>query len=1042
MRYFCLFLISSCALWAQDAALVSGTVLDPANAAVAGAKVKLTDSARNANRETTTSQTGDYSFDHLLPGSYAIEVTKEGFKTLKLERVEVQARDRQSLVLRLEVGPLTSSVNVEDSVAGITADVSSGSAVDQDYLRHLPVNGRSIDSLVKMAPGVVAGAGAGGGFNVNGLRSNVNYYTLDGLSLNGITGPMGGLGMMGGPRGGGMGMMGGTGGGATDLGTGAISLDSVSQVRIQTQSFAPEFGRTPGAQIALISRSGSNQWHGSIYEYYRGTRFNANEWFANAAGFPRGTMRQNQFGATLGGPLIKDRTFFFATYEGLRLLDPETATAIVPNAAVRTTAPVSLRPYLNAFPLPNGPALSGGAAQFATVFSNPLNNDSVSLRLDHTITARHTAFVRFLYAPSDTTNRSSQVLTPNVVTTSDNKTWAATAALSSALNPNAMNDLRVNYTQSKSFSQSSMDTFGGAVPLQDSQVFPSGVDSARGAFSLSMIGLSGYSFGQGTENRQRQINVVDSLTMTAGSNTYKAGLDVRLIDPTYQRTPYSVNATFRGLTDIVNGVETDGAFLSGKALNATVNSNTGTVYPAFKNFSLYVQDMARLGPATTITFGFRWEINPAPTVRSGPRPLALSSAFDGRVTQNEPLYDTRWRDLAPRFGMTQALKSKPGRDLLLRIGLGAFHDMGYGTVVSMYSGAPYSNVRTLSLPAFPLIRDNLLPPVLPPVKPYGQVSVADRLLQAPIVYQWNVGLEQHLEGGQIISAAYVGTRGRRLMLNSTSFYGGTDYDILMLASNGAESDYHGLQMQYQRRLSRRLQTQFAWTWSHSIDTSSSDAGAGFASLFGGSERGNSNYDVRHLINWSGSYLMPAPKLAVAGILLRDWHLDWMATRRTGLPFQVQGVSATTSNSDSTSTSRGLFAQIRPDYNGQDSWISDPFAPGGRKVNSAAFTTPASFTQGNLGRNALSGFSATQVDFSLRRQIPVTDALRLNFAVQAFNVTNTPSFLNPTRDEGANLASPKFGMATRTLGTGFGGGAGSFYRSGGPRSIQFSVRLQF
>lgn len=1043
MRYICLLLICSCALLAQDAALLSGTVQDPSNAVVAGAKVKLSDSARGVSREVTTTPAGDYSFDHLIPGLYAIEVSKEGFKTLRLERVDVRARDRQNLTLRLEVGAVTNSVTVSDSVAGITADVTMGSAVDQDYLRHLPVNGRSVDSLVKMAPGVVVGAGPGGGFNVNGLRSNANYYTLDGLSLNGITSPMGGaMGMMGGPRGGGMGAMGGIGGGATDLGTGAVSLDAVSQVRIQTQAYAPEFGRTPGAQIALTSRSGSNQWHGSVYEYYRGTRFNANEWFANAAGYPRGEMRQNQFGATIGGKIIKDRTYFFATYEGLRLIDPETASAIVPNTSIRKTAPANLRAYLNAFPVPNGPALSGSAAQFATVFSNPLDNDSVSLRLDHTFTPKHTAFVRYLYSPSDTSNRSTQFMAPNVVTHSDSKTMAATAALASVLNPNTTNDLRVNYTQARTFSRSTMDDFGGAVPLKDSQVFPTGIDSSSGAYSLTLVGLAGYSFGQGTENRQRQINVVDALTMNAGSNTYKAGVDVRLMDPTYQRTRYSLGSSFNGLTDVVNGVETDGTFLSGKALNAVVNSSVGKVYPAFKNFSVYVQDMARLGPSTTITFGFRWEINPAPTVRSGPRPLALSSAFDGRVTQNEPLYDTRWRDLAPRFGMSQAIKTKPGKELILRIGIGAFHDMGYGNVISMYSGAPYSNVRTLSLPAFPLVKDNLAAPVLPPVKPYGQISAADRLLQAPIVYQWNVALEQHLGGGQTFSAAYVGTRGRRLMLRSTSFYGGSDYDILMLATNGADSDYHGLQAQYQRRLSKRLQTQFAWTWAHSIDTSSSDAGAGFASLYGGSERGNSDYDVRHNINWSGSYLIPAPKIPVAGLVLRDWNLDWMATRRTGLPFQVQGVSATTSGSDSTSTSRGLFAQVRPDYNGKESWISDSLAPGGRKVNSAAFATPTTYRQGNLGRNALSGFSATQVDFAVRRQIPITESLRLNFALQAFNVTNTPSFLNPTRDEGSNLASPKFGMATRTLGTGFGGGAGSFYRSGGPRSLQFSFRLQF
>jgi hypothetical protein len=1042
MRYLCLLLISTCALFAQDAAVLAGTVVDPANAAVAGARVKLMNGDRGVTRETLSSASGDFGFDGLAPGVYSLEVVKEKFQTLKLEKVELKTRDRQSLTLRLTVGEIANSITVDDAVAGISADVSTGSSVDQAYIQHLPVNGRGADGLVKMAPGVVSGTGPGGGFSVNGLRSNANYYTLDGVSLNGLSSPIGGGGGGGGRRGGAMRMPGPLGGGAdsSDLGTDSISLDSLAGVRVQTSGFAPEFGRTPGAQVSMVSRSGSNQWHGSAYEYYRGNNFNANEWFANSAGYQRGEMRQNQFGGTIGGRIIKDRTFFFASYEGLRLLDPETATAIVPNKAIRSIAALNLRPYLAAFPVPNGPDLPDGAAQYSAVFSNPLDSDTLSLRLDHTFSSKHTAFARYFYAPSNSNNRRSQFLTPNVVTDASSKYTGATGALISLLNPNTTNDLRINYTSASSTTRARMDSFGGAIPLRDSLVFPDGIDSNSGEYSLMIMGVSGYTFGPSLKNKQWQVNVVDSVTMVAGSSTYKVGVDVRAMAPTFGRAGYASSSTFNGITDVQNGKETDGTFLSGKSLSSVVTSNLDTVYPGFQNFSMYLQDVVRLGPGTTLSMGLRWEINPAPGVRGGPKPYALSSAFSGRLTQNEPLYDTRWADLAPRFGLTQAIRSKPGQELILRMGMGAFHDLGYGNVISTYNGAPYANVQTLSLPAFPLSTVNAAPPPMPAVKPFGLISTSDRFLQAPIVYQWNVALERHLGHGQVFSTAYVGTRGRRLMLASTNYYGTTDYDILRLASNGAESDYHALQTQYQRRFFRGLQTQIAWTWSHSIDTASSDAGAGFASLYGG-ERGNSDYDVRHNVNWSGNYLIPSPKAPVVGMLLRDWNLDWMATYRTGLPFDIVGVAAPPVDSTST-TPRGLFAQVRPDYNGNPVWNSDPLAPGGKRVNADAFASPTGYFQGNLGRNAIGGFSAMQVDFSFRRQIPINEAFRLNFAVQAFNVTNSPSFFNPTRNEGANISSPKFGLATRTLGTGFGGGAGSFYRSGGPRSLQFSLRLQF
>jgi hypothetical protein len=274
--------------------------------------------------------------------------------------------------------------------------------------------------------------------------------------------------------------------------------------------------------------------------------------------------------------------------------------------------------------------------------------------------------------------------------------------------------------------------------------------------------------------------------------------------------------------------------------------------------------------------------------------------------------------------------------------------------------------------------------------------------------------------------------------------GSRDYDILRTASNGATSDYHGLQVQFRRRMRRGLQTQLSYTYGHAIDSASSDAGMGgrgFAVLLG-SERGNSDFDVRHNLSFSGSFEMPAPKSGIGRALLGNWWSEWLLTARTGLPFDVSGASqvAEGEEEEDETPPRGLFARIRPDYTGEPVWLGDPHAPGGRRLNPDAFELPDEYEQGNLGRNVIRGFGLLQLDYSLRRQFALSERWRLNVMAQAFNVFNHPSFMNPSRDEGANMASPSFGLATRMMNQG--GGFNAQYSAGGPRSLQFVLRLEF
>jgi hypothetical protein len=1015
----------------QETAALSGQVVDPSQAAVSGAAIILQDFRRGIERSASTIDNGTYYFDSIDPGTYSITVRKTGFADLRVDKILLAARSRQSLTLEMKLAVAADSVTVEDQLVGISADASGGAAIEQDFLRHLPINGRGITALMQLAPGVVSGAG--GGLNVNGLRSNANYYLLDGVSVGQGNSLGGGGGPVGGPGGGGP-----PGGGSLSSGLDALSLESLQEVRIQTSAFAPEFGRTPGAQVSMTSRSGTNQWHGSAYEYFRNHHLNANDWFANQAGIPRGRMLQHQAGATFGGRLVRNRTFFFAAGEFLRLRAPDTSVASVPDLTTRRSARANLRPYLNAFPLPNGPQLDAGAAQFSSVSSNPQNRESLSLRIDHALTARHALFARYSFSPSDSTQRGSDFISPNMLTSSISRSHAGTVSLISTLQPAVTNDLRINYSANSQRGRSYMDDFGGAVPLTDAQVFPAGINSSTGTYSLNILGLSSYSVSQFSRSQQGQVNIVDGITMVAGSHTYKLGLDLRVINSTTHLPAYSVSSTFNGLSGQAQ------SFLTGISTNSVVSSSLPAVYPTAVNWSLYLQDTFRLSEVTTLSYGIRWDINPAPTTREGPRPFAMSSANPERVTQSEGLYNTRWTDLAPRFGLSQIIDNRRGRELVLRGGIGVFHDLGYGASLSAFSGAPFSNARTLTGAAFPLASTDLLAPVLPATKPYNQLGAAERTLQSPRIIQWNATLEKSLANGQLLSLGYAGTRGLRLLRTETQPSFSEDYDVLRLATNGADSDYHALQAQYRRRYSRNLQLQASYTYSHSIDTASNDLGfgGGFATIFT-SERGSSDFDVRHNLSVAGSYLLPTPRLGVVTTFLRDWWFDFLWAARTGMPFNVIGVSADSSNNTgTTATSRGLFAQVRPDYNGAEIWVDDPTAPGGRRLNRNAFSSPTGFGQGSLGRNSIAGYGLTQVDLTLRRELRFTETHSLHLSVQGFNIFNTTNFATPTRNEGANMTSANFGVPNRLQNQGIGGGLGSVFRSGGPRSLQLTARFQF
>ncbi|MBA3974165.1 MAG: hypothetical protein C0504_08120 [Candidatus Solibacter sp.] len=1034
-----LFLVFGVAAHGQESASLSGGVIDSALGLVSEAKVTLSDLKRGSRVQSVTNINGIYVFEGLQPGEFLLEAEKEGFKKLRVERLRLASRDRVSLTLKLETAEEgKTAVTLGGDVEAVSVDLSSGLALEREYVENLPINGRNIQTLLLFMPGVVNPAGGIGGvdeLNVNGLRASANYYMVDGVNANrGAAGRGGAQGAGGGGRGG----RGGAGtavgrGSATGFANDLIPMEAIEQVRVQTSTFSPEFGRTPGAQVSLTSRAGTNLWRGSFFMNYGLDGMTSPDWFATRYGLTRGGMEHGNYGASIGGPVVRDTTYFFAAYEGLRSTHPETSVNYVPDAASRAAASAALRPYLDAFPLPNRTSTLSGVGIFASSFTNPFDADSASLRVDHSFSEKLQGFIRAGWMPSKRSYRGDDLTTANVITDADNKPWAAVAALTWTPSSRTSNDLRFGFSQNGLTTSVTSDTFGGARPLSGSLIYPAGINAGTAEYRMGVLGLAGYSASGGARTGQMQWNIVNNLTSIKGAHTIKTGVDFRRTSPTYFQRPYAAEVTFNGLSG------SGGTLLSGIATAATVTSNITRVEPVLNNFSFFFQDNWKADDKTTVTYGFRWDVNPAPDVRSGSPPFALGSDVSS-VTRFSPLYKTRWADIGPRFGMVHQLENAPGWEAVLRMGVGVFYDLGYGTTMSAFNGVPYSSQRNLSLAAFPLAPANILPPALPAARPYGQLSVSDPLLQSPRSTQWNISLEQTIAHKQTLTMSYIGTQGRKLMLTETQAAFSSDYDFLRLTTNGANSDYHAAQIQYRRRFSADLLAQVSYTYSSAIDTLPADSSrGGFATILS-DERGASDFDVRHNLAASASYRLPGVKQGAARALLGDWWVDSVVFARTAMPMDVLSLSE--QESDSETGFGGAFAQVRPNYNGLPAWLKDGSAPGGRRLNPEAFSAPEGFAQGNLGRNAIRGFKAIQLDVSLRKQLQMGERARAQIFAQAFNVFNTANFANPSTQEGANLASPVFGYATRALNLAGGGGAGSMYRIGSPRTVQVGLRFTF
>lgn len=1016
---------------AAQTAELSGVVLDPSGAAIPNAQVAATRIDTGTRRTAASNDSGHYQVVGLDPGSYRVEVQAGGFQLLRQEGVVLEIGQRARADFRLTLGPSEQSVVVTGRVPLVNFENGSlGSVVSRDFLERLPLNGRTVQTLIALTPGVVmtrTDSSELGQFSANGQRTNANYVTVDGVGANIGVSPNASAGQAAAGSLPGVGVTGGL--------NGLVSVDALQEMRILTSSYAPEYGRSPGAQIAIVTRSGGNEFHGAMFEYFRNDALDANDWLANRSALGKAALRQHNFGGVFGGPLVRNKAFFFGSYEGLRLRLPQTGVTDVPSIAARESAPAAIRPYLEAFPIPNGPVAASGFASYSVRYSDPTTQDAGSLRTDYAVNDRWTVFGRYNEAPSQTVQRGVFATTLNTLVTTSLDFRTVTLGSTWTPSPRTTVETRFNWSQTEGGSFYRNDDLGGAVVLPDSALFPASAPLEEALFFFNLNGglNSRFTRGKLTNNFQRQVNATGSVSWSASTHQWKVGVDYRRLTPEYGVRGYLMNAIFAGVT---------GA-LSGNVSSVTVGAHAGHLYPVFANYSAYAQDVWRAARRLTITYGVRWEVNPAPSESQGrcaavvsnlenPSSLALAPSCT-------PLWETERWNFAPRGGVAWHVRGSTGFETILRGGVGLFYDLGSGIAAQAYTGGyPFFTSRALRNVAFPLDATQSAPPELNLNPPYSTIYAFDPDLKLPRVWQWSAAVEQSLGAHQALTIGYAGAVGRKLLRTDTLYKPNADFGTVYVTRNNATSDYHSLQVQYQRRMSASLSAQASYTWSHSLDTASSDGfyNAPIQKVDPSLDRGSSNFDVRHSFASAVSYDLPFQRLTRGmPALLGGWSLDTVVLARTATPVNVI-----------TGTDGLLMGQTnvaRPDLVlGQPLYLDDPNVPGGKRFNPAAFSIPTG-RQGTLGRNVLRGFGLFQMNASLRKEIALRERIRLQLRLEGFNLLNHPSFGDPT----ASLQSSVFGVSTQMLARDLGGGGNAgglnpLYQAGGARSLQVVCRLTF
>jgi len=1033
-----------------ETATLQGTVLDPQNAVIPQAQVTITNTATGVSRTATTNSSGEFSAVGLNPGTYSLRVEHAGFKAAELSGIVLSVGGREEIPIHLTVGTATQTVTVNGStIPLLTTSPAVSTVVNQQEVANMPLNGRSFQDLMLMVPGVTTANPQTGEpadhngvslLEVNGDTGYSNSFTVDGISAN-----------FGADNNGGFVGIGGAGGlpAATILGStqALVPVDDLQEFRVETNSYAAEYGGYSGGQFVFVTRSGTNQFHGSAADYYRDTIFDANDYFDNYYGTPRQPLVQNDFSGTLGGPVWipriysgRDKTFFFFNYEGLRANLPIASyLQYVPTAAARAAATGPIAAFLNSFPttnVANAPDLGDGLTTYVSGYPSVNNLNTYNLRLDEVLSKNEELFLR----ASNTSSTATSYFLGQIEHLQQN-TRMYTAGLTSGFGPHVTNQFRANFSLNAGPQSGEPYVQGNASPynLITAAGYPANIPNIyAGVFYYPAVGSLYTQVYRGV-NETRQVDIPDNLSWLVGRHQLKFGLEYRVLNST--QLPESPLVGYEYYSE--------GTLLANTS-DYIYNEAYGDFYPGIKDFAMYGQDQWQLNRRLNLSYGLRWDYMPPPTLRRGNVPYTLLNQDNlSALALGSPTapYNTYNDDFAPRLGVTYLVRSTTGYETQVRGGVGVFYDSAanqgnaqigvYSPGFSGYNSfCPYSYCNISGQYSLPLPPRYLYTPIqYPPAPPFTSTYYAiSPHFANPYTIQANVGLQQDFGANNAVTFNYVGSFYRKgIEFNDIYVFPyNPDFQFVDFETNGLRSAYNSGQFIFQHRWNKGLYAYAAYTWAHDIDQNDINA-------FTPYEKENAAGDVRSNFNAVLTWDIPyASGNRVQKAVLGHWGLDMRFMARTGFPITLAGQKQSDAADDGTSVEPGLnFVPGQPlylygSYKGAQ-------IPAGKMLNPAAFTSAPVGVNGTVPLNYFRGFGMSQWNVALRRDFPIYDRAHMQFRAEAFNVLNHPNF----GAIDAYLPDVTFGQATNSLAAALTPGASSAqYQSGGPRELQMALKFLF
>ncbi|HUE22365.1 MAG TPA: TonB-dependent receptor [Bryobacteraceae bacterium] len=1033
-------LLAAASLYAQSTrGSIGGQITDAAKKPVTGAAVALVNQETNKKRTAVAGPQGDFLVTLLDPGTYRLQVDAPGYRP-HVQDVVLDLDQEIRIEVPLLPGKTTEQVTVSATRSLVRTDSATvGGVIDNRQVQGLPLDGRDFYELSLLLPGVVpaaegSAASVRGSFaiNINGAREDSNDFLLDGVfngdpKLNGV----------------------------------AVSppVDAVREFEVLSSTYDASFGRNGGAQISVVLRSGSNQFHGTAYEFFRNAVFDARNYFA-PSDTPAPQDQRNQFGGTLGGPIVKNRTFFFADYQGTRDSTGITQVTNVPTLAERAgnfsqSSLPAIDPYTGA-PFPNNiipsayldPTGLAIAALYPAPNRNVLNQNYVSspngrmrddnfdLRVDHSLAPSSQLTFRYSFADGTLFEPFTGVGFPLVPGYGDNvptRDQNAMIAETHVFTPALLNEFRAGFDRVSEgvYQQDIGDNVNSQVGLPTISTNPRD-------FGLSLISVTGFSpVGDEDNNPQHSTSNIyelnDILTWVHGRHQAKFGADFRITQQNAYRDIES-----RGFIDFLGDIT--GNALEELLLGLPTDSGVATLdnpeHLRTHSYDFFANDTWRVRPNLTLILGLRYEYN-SPGVDAQNHANLYDQTTQTLVpvgTDGMPRggYLPNRDNFAPRVGFAW---TPAGSRTVVRAGYGVYYDQSsLAPGEGLYFSPPYFNLNVyypLSATA-PLLLSNPFPSDFP--YPYPPSALAfQRNLHTPYMQQWSFNIERSLGGSRMLEVGYVGSKGTDLIgardINQPPPSTNPNFerplpefaDIDLLESN-RNSSYNSLQARFEQRLNFGLSLLASYTFAKSIDNDSS-----FFSSTGDSnfpqdsydlraERGLSNFDVRHRFVASYGYDLPFGK---ATRWLKGWQTFGILQFQTGQPFTVD-LLADDDNSNTGIDSLGFGANDRPNVVGNPK-LSNPSA--NEWFNTSAFAIPPYGAFGNSGRNTVAGPGLATVDLSVVKNTAIGDRATAQFRVEAFNVLNRTNFGLPDNF----IGSPTFGQ---------------ILSAGDPRRVQLALKLLF